>query len=94
MKKWFFALTALSGAAFAGYGPNQEMGTQLQEILSKNEVTTEFPLGVQSVEKVSSGYLLKGEGEQMLVDVIELPSDSMGRPKYKLRFHSVEHFKR
>ena len=90
MKKWLLGILLLGVQAFGGYGPNQDMAIQVQDILTSNEITSTFPLGVNLVEKVDSGYLLKGEGKEMLVDVIPLPSDSMGRPKYKLRFHTLK----
>ncbi len=87
-KACLIGFTLFSGALFADYSKNVQMGTEIQAIMCSAELSQRLD-GEQprSVEKISHGYLVITDQSQVVIDVVYLPNNERLEKPYKLRFH-------
>lgn len=91
MKKLFLiaAFLLIANQGFALLSPLNQSLTEMQYIILSKELQKFLPQGeaVVEIRKIDTGYIVKTENNEMLVDVEYLPETKPGAKKFKATFH-------
>ncbi len=89
MKKLFALFVLATAPCFGLLAPLQQSIREVDAIIHSKELSLYFHQNdtLQEILKDGSNYIVKTEGKQVLVEVVDVPTKRVGPKEFRLVFH-------